>query len=53
MSLAKELADRGERSTVMAYLELCRRFWQSPQLNQWIQTLKNGQVPNFGANLTY
>ena len=37
----------------MAYLELCRRFWQGPQLNQWIQTLKNGQVPNFGANLTY
>ena len=53
MSLAKELAERGERSTVMAYLELCRRFWQGPQLNQWIQTLKNGQVPNFGANLTY
>jgi hypothetical protein len=53
MSLAKELADRGEQSTVMAYLELCRRFWQGPQLNQWIQTLKNGQVPNFGANLTY
>ena len=53
MSLAKELADRGERSTVMAYLELCRRFWQGPQLNQWIQTLKSGQVPNFGANLTY
>ncbi len=53
MSLAKELADRGERGTVIAYLELCRSFWQGPQLNQWIQTLKNGKVPNFGANLTY
>jgi Flp pilus assembly protein TadD len=53
MSLAKELADRGERGTVITYLELCRSFWQGPQLNQWIQTLKNGKVPNFGANLTY
>jgi tetratricopeptide (TPR) repeat protein len=53
MSLAKELADRGERDTVITYLELCRSFWQSPQLNQWIQTLKDGKVPNFGANLTY
>jgi hypothetical protein len=53
MSLAKELADRGERGTVIAYLELCRSFWQGPQLNQWIQTLRNGKVPSFGANLTY
>jgi len=53
MSLAKESADRGERDTVITYLELCRSFWQSPQLNQWIQTLKNGKVPNFGANLIY
>ena len=53
MSLAKELAERGERDTVITYLELCRSFWQSPQLNRWIQTLKDGKVPNFGANLTY
>ena len=53
MTLAKELADRGERDTVITYLELCRSFWQSPQINQWIQALKNGRVPDFGANLSY
>ncbi len=53
MSLAKELAERGERDTVVAYLELCRSFWPKPQLNTWIQTLREGKVPNFGANLLY
>ncbi len=53
MSLAKDLAERGERDTVITYLELCRSFWQRPQLNQWIQTLKDGKIPNFGANLVY
>jgi len=53
MSLAKELAERGERDTVVTYLELCRTFWQGPQLNQWIRTLKAGAIPEFGANLTY
>ena len=53
MSLAKELAERGERDTVITYLELCRSFWSRPPLAQWIQTLKDGKVPNFGANLVY
>jgi len=53
MSLAKELADRGERETVIRYLELCRSFWHTPQLDQWIVTLMEGKTPNFGANLIY
>jgi len=53
MSLAKALAERGEHDTVVAYLELCQSFWPKPRLEQWIQTLRNGEVPNFGANLVY
>jgi hypothetical protein len=53
MSLAKELADRGERDTVITYRELFRKFWQNPKLNAWIKTLKDGKVPSFGANLVY
>jgi hypothetical protein len=53
MSLAKELAERGEHDTVIAYLELCQSFWSNPRLEQWIQTLRYGEVPNFGANLVY
>jgi hypothetical protein len=53
MSLAKELAEHGERDTVVTYLELCRAFWHGRQLNQWIQTLKGGAIPEFGANLIY
>ena len=53
MSLAKELAEKGEFETAIEYLELCRSFWPKPKLNQWIQTLNDGKVPNFGANLSY
>lgn len=53
MALAKELADRGERDTVITYLKLCRSFWQGPEPDQWIRTLEDGKVPDFGANLLY
>ena len=53
MLLADELAERGERDTVVAYLEMCRSFWPNPRLEQWIQTLNDGEVPDFGANLVY
>ncbi len=53
MSLAKELLDRGERDTVVSYLQECESFWRDPQLTQWIQMIKAGGTPNFGANLLY
>jgi tetratricopeptide (TPR) repeat protein len=53
MTLAKELSEKGEFETVIEYLELCRSFWPDPKLNRWIQTLQDGKVPNFGANLNY
>jgi len=55
MSLARDLAQKGERDVVVEYFELCRKFWQMDQgrLNQWSQEVKDGKVPDFGANLLY
>ena len=53
MSLAKELVERGERDTVVKYLEQCRSFWKNPRLDDWIRTIQEGKTPNFGANLMY
>jgi tetratricopeptide (TPR) repeat protein len=55
MSLAQELLDRGEKQTVLEYLELCKAFWTNPRnsLDRWIETIKSGGTPDFGANLNY
>lgn len=43
----------GERQTVWDYLELCKQFWKVDQLNAWQQQVKDGVLPQFGANLKY
>lgn len=55
VSLAKDLLEKGERDVVIQYLELCRKFWKmhGGSLDQWIQEIKDGKVPDFGANLAY
>jgi TonB family protein len=53
MSLAKELVERGERDTVVKYLDQCRSFWKNARLDDWIRTIQEGKTPNFGANLLY
>jgi hypothetical protein len=47
MNLANELLKRGERDTVIAYLEECLTFWTSgeEQLKSWIATLRAGGTP--------
>jgi hypothetical protein len=52
MNLASELLRRGERETVIAYLEACLKFWTSgeEQLNVWIQTLRGGGTPNLRSS---
>ena len=50
MSLGKELLERGERDVVLQFLDLCRKFWGFPErLEPWIAAIKNGQIPDFGA----
>jgi len=55
VSLAKDLLEKGERDVVIQYLELCRKFWKmhDGRLDQWIQEIKGGKTPDFGANLVY
>jgi tetratricopeptide (TPR) repeat protein len=55
MSLAKELLEKGERDTVIAYLQACAKFWDmgGAKLQSWIATIKRGGTPDFGTNLVY
>jgi hypothetical protein len=43
------------RQTVLEFFDLCRVFWTmgSDRLQQWSQQVRNGVVPDFGANLDY
>lgn len=55
MSLANDLLKQGEKDVVLKYFELCRKFWESHdgKLDEWTSTVKNGSIPDFGANLVY
>ena len=55
MSLAKDLLQNGERGAVLQHFELCRKFWKMDYgaLNQWRDEVKDGKMPDFGANLVY
>jgi hypothetical protein len=55
MTLAKELLEKGERDTVVAYLQACGKFWKmgAGRLQGWIGTIKSGGIPDFGENLVY
>ena len=55
MSLAKELLEKGEKETVLQYLDLCAKFWEMDdgQLAAWKAQVKKGEIPDFGPNLIY
>ena len=56
MSLAKDLLQKGEQKVVLEYMELCRKFWGKydfGNLDKWEKEIKEGKIPNFGANLVY
>ena len=55
MSLAKDLLERGEREVVLEYFKLCSAFWKrgADRLDAWTAEIKQGQIPDFGANLDY
>lgn len=55
MTLAKELLEMGEKDIVIQYFGLCDKFWDMghEQLKTWTQKVKEGKVPDFGANLDY
>jgi thiol-disulfide isomerase/thioredoxin len=47
--LAQELVNEGEQDTVLAYIDLCRKFWQSDRgrLDTWAAAIRSGASPNF------
>ncbi len=49
MSLAKALAEKGERDVVVKYLKLCGKFWKMGEkpLAAWTKTLESGGTPTF------
>jgi hypothetical protein len=56
MTLAKGLLEAGERDVVLQYFDLCAVFWKSDfrgSLPFWAATVREGRIPDFGANLLY
>jgi hypothetical protein len=55
MTLAKELAEAGEKETVLKFFDLCKVFWKMDQgrLEKWSTQIAAGKVPDFGATLIY
>jgi TonB family protein len=53
MTLANELLKKGERDTVLQYLELCRKFWKmgAERLDSWSAAVREGMNPTFGPPL--
>ena len=55
MTLASELLEKGQRDAVLEYLTLCKKFWTlgATQLDTWIDAIRTGGKPDFGANLVF
>ena len=55
MHLAKALLEAGERASVLEYLQSCEAFWAlgHRRLQDWAELVRNGGIPDFGANLGY
>ncbi len=48
LSLARDLLAKGERETVIQYLERCRRFWKGTgeQISEWVAQIRAGGTPD-------
>ncbi|WP_316412946.1 hypothetical protein [Mesoterricola silvestris] len=55
MGLAKALLEAGEWDAVLEYIDQCRKFWTmgSVQLENWSNSLKRKEIPDFHGNLFY
>jgi hypothetical protein len=53
MTLAKDLLEKGEQETVLQYLEMCGKFWQSSELENWTKEIHAGRIPDFGGSLRW
>jgi tetratricopeptide (TPR) repeat protein len=48
MWLAQDLLKKGDRETVLEYLQLCRKFWKrhGDLLDKWTQAIQAGKTPD-------
>ena len=55
MALAKDLLEQKETDAVVAYFDLCGKFWEMERgrLRRWTVLAKGGEMPDFEANLLY
>ncbi|MEO0733370.1 MAG: hypothetical protein AAFZ52_11085 [Bacteroidota bacterium] len=57
MELAKALLEKGQRKTVLRFLEMIKKFWFAPlrvfMSWGWKKTILAGGIPNFKGNLMY
>lgn len=55
MGLAKDLLERKQTEVVLAYFDLCEKFWKhgGESLQSWRTAVKSGTMPDFRANLVY
>lgn len=57
MTLARELLEKGEKDSVLKYLDACLVFWKIPhaasEASAWKQSISEGKVPDFKGNLFY
>lgn len=55
MQLAKALLKKDERDVVLEYFQRCGTFWKmgETRLAAWTESVKKGEIPEFGANLEY
>ena len=55
MALANALLEKGQKESVLEYLELCKKFWNPPfanKLEQWKAAIDSGVTPDFGVNVS-
>jgi hypothetical protein len=54
LSLAKDMLEKGQRDSVIEFLNKCKRFWMHQErVDDWVREINEGKVPDFGANLLY
>ena len=55
MLLADFLLKRGEKQTVLDFLEKTKKFWlpRFQKADAWAKEIREGRTPEFGANLRY
>lgn len=53
MLLAKRLLEKGQRETVLQYLDLCSGFWTDDKgkLRDWKRDIESGRSPDFGSQV--